>query len=56
MFDGKIKGDYAEFHTTALNFLVSSTHKINFWGRFVKRGRVFERRSLKGQLANLISI
>jgi hypothetical protein len=56
MFDGKIKGDYAACLTTALNFLVASTHEINFWGRFVKCGRMFERRSLKDQLANLISI
>jgi len=56
MCDGKIKGDYAACLTTALNFLVASTHEINFWGQFVKCGRVFEHRSLNGQLANLISI
>jgi hypothetical protein len=56
MFNGKIKGDYAACLITALNFLVASTHEINFLGQFVKCDGVCERRSLKGQLANLICI
>jgi hypothetical protein len=60
MFDGKIKGDYAESLTNLLNFIIVSTHEIIFFfgggERFVKCGRVCERRSLKGQRANLISI